>query len=298
MSWVLIWLFGLFLKAGLSPALRGAFVGSDPWIMFAEQLGDFFSQLTAVSTSTLIIVLGLAALRADAQLLLRLSAVLSASLSALVLFLAQRTVLPYFAIGLAVFCAGLVVVLAAFQLRRADTGRWVLALCGGSVLLKTVEEFAGRLSLGPELVQVATALAQLFSLAGIVLALHLFHRSRPLKTAVLVGLGCFLGLASARAGLIDSPPLFLIARVLDEMANNDDVARTAGWIFSCVAVIFCANLYSQRRSPTGMLLLSVLLVSHCPLTPLTAGILTLSGVLTLVLAVPPTAYPTRPQTVS
>ena len=146
-SWAAVWLISLLLKAGISPALRGAFVGADGFIQFSEHAGNFFSQAAAISTSTMLIILALSSLRAGSKLMLRLLLLLTASLPTALLFIAQRATLPHAATGVSAICAGSVVLLGTLLSQVRGAPRWIAICCGFSLILRTLGEFAEAIPL-------------------------------------------------------------------------------------------------------------------------------------------------------
>ncbi len=295
-AWMLTWLAGLFLKAGVSPALRGAFVGADRFIRWSETAGNFFSQVTAVSTSTLLIVLSLASLRVDSKLVLRLVVALCASLPTAIVLLAQRSTLPYFATSLAAVSTGLVLLLGTLLSSRRDAMTWILLLCGLAVMGQGGKQFLTGFVLSEDL----SKIGQHFSIyasgaATFVALLHLSGRRRPLKSALILGGGVLLGLASAHHGTITSPTLFVIGKSLAEITQSASDGANSAWLFSTVLLLLVANLSLGFRHPEKMIVTCVLLAAHAQLTPLTAGVIALGGVVLVLVHGTKTPQPLSPR---
>lgn len=282
-AWAFIWISGLLLKSGLSPALQGAFVGAGEWISLAEHAGNFFSQAAAVSTSTMLIMFALGSLRANSGIILRLSTALVASLPTAILFLAQRATLPHFVTNLAAACAGLVLILGTLQSTLRSGVRTVFLLCGLSVILDAIAQNYFPGTLGAATMLVSQGLSFVFSSLAVGGAFFIFHRKAPLKASVVLGVGFLLALLSAQSAAISSPATLLVARCVEEMSLNRLGENSLNWQFSIVVVMLVTNVYAWRNSPCLLLLVNVLLASHVPLTPLTSGVLTLGGIALLVI---------------
>jgi hypothetical protein len=291
LAWALLWLPALLLKAGLGPALRGAFVGAGRWVSYAEHAGNFFSQVTAVSTTTLLVALGLSSLRVEANLLLRLGTALSAALPTAILFLAQRAVLPHFATGLAAFLSGLALLLGASAAHVAPRARGSLMLCGAAVIARAFTEFSWWASWASGLGAAASSLGSVLCTTALVLGLFHLHQ-RPLKSAVILGAGLLLGVACQNASQLDFPPTFLVAQTLRQMADRDSMGP--------MLVQFCTALFALlvyfgtfRNQPQHFTLLLVLLTVLTPLTPLSSSALALAGIFLLAVDGPGPASQTN-----
>lgn len=279
-AWALLWLPALLLKAGLGPALRGAFVGAGPWVQMAEHAGNFFSQVTAVSTSTLLLALGLSSLRIEAQLLLRLGVACCAALPTAILFLAQRAILPHFATGVAALLSGSALLLGASATHMPRRARWALMLCGAAVMARSFTEFSWWAPWASTLSAPASALGATLCTAALVLALMHLHQS-ALSSAVILGAGLLLGIASQNASQLDCVPTFLLAQTLHGMADGDSMGPML--VQFCTALVALAVHFGTfRTSPMHFALLLVLLTALSPLTPLSSSALALAGIFVLV----------------
>jgi hypothetical protein len=288
LAWALLWLPALLLKAGLGPALRGAFVGAGRWVSYADHAGNFFSQVTAVSTTTLLVALGLSSLRVEAKLLLRLCTTVCAALPTAILFLAQRAVLPHFATGVAAFLSGAALLLGASASHLALRARWSLMLCGAATMARACTEFSWWASWASGLGAAAGSLGSVLCTAALVLGLFHLHR-RPLKSAAILGAGLLLGIGSHNVSQLDYPPVFLLAQTLRQMADNDSMGPML--VQFCTALLALLVYFgSYRESPLHFTLLLVLLTVLTPLTPLSSSALALAGIFLLVVDGP---APTR-----
>lgn len=280
--WAVLWLPALLLKAGLGPALRGAFVGADRWVLYADHAGNFFSQVTAVSTSTLLVVLGLSGLRSETKLLLRLSSALSAALPTAILFLAQRTTLPHLASAVAALLSGLVLLLGTNATHFPSKLRWSFLLSGGCVIARACAQFAWGMPMDGLVTAAASAFASICSISALVLGLWYLYDG-ALKTAVVLGLGLLLGIASGHAGTLHSTALFLVAQTIRGMADSAALGAATYVQFSIAALSAVAHFGTWRTDPRRFALSIVLLTIHTSLAPLPCSVIALAGIFLLVI---------------
>lgn len=292
LAWALLWLPALLLKAGLGPALRGAFVGAGPWVQFAEHAGNFFSQVTAVSTSTLLLALGLSSLRIEGKLLLRLGVAVCAALPTAILFLAQRAVLPHFATGIAALLSGSALLLGASATHMHKRARWALMLCGAAVMARSFTEFSWWASWASTLGAPASALGAILCTAALVLGLVHAHE-RALSSAAILGAGLLLGVASQNASQLDFPPTFLLAQTLHGMADGVSMGPVLVQFCTAVAALI-AYFGTIVTNPKQFTLLLVLVTAFTPLTPLSSSALALAGIVLLVVDTPNAVRAAKP----
>lgn len=279
--WTVASFASLILAGGLSPALRGAFVGNDEWILRVDHAAALTSQVAAMCTTVLLIYMGLLVTRASRTLGIGIGAALLGIAPTMIVFYAHRLTLPQFHGWISAICASLSLLLCASQVRGHKMAQAVV-LSGGAAYLFTAFRTGGMTGDGSELASLlstpAAALGGIFTLTFASLR-HLVTRGRkPLRAAVLLGLAILCAATVPASSLPNVPDWALVVgRTIGNLAPKAVFLGLAPFAISFALISLVSTLLSRPGSLTQLLCSLIALGVLAPATPLVSAWLTLCG---------------------
>lgn len=297
LGWSIICLLSLVLAGGLSPAMRGAFVGNEPWIVRIDLWGANASQLAAIVTMLLLVHFALTAVRVARSKLLSLGAALLACVPAIFLLLAQKHPLPHVHSWRAALCAALVLLLCS-QIARARPRAKYLALLSGIALLSSsltaAQATAASRPALSQLLLATEATCCWCAVALLVLTQVWGLRRRPVVATGILGFALLLAQTASAASLDGaSTGLLLVGRAVTELSPYGTLGTAAPLALSLVLASTLASLFDQRKGDAltcSFFALGVIV----PATPLVISWLSLCAFYLVVLGSTSRTEPSRP----
>lgn len=285
--WSVVYVSSWLIGAGLSPAVRGAFVGAARIIRWLDLVSGSFSQLTALASLYLLVVLAIRSVQPSKNISLGVATALCGSIPAAVVFHASRGELPAAVAIFSAFFASLTAISCAFQRGLKAKDALILGAAGAHHLLLCLALTWG--AEGPS--QVARLLALLSQLVGWGALLFVGfsyaaeqHR-RPWRTAGLLGLTILLSKAAGAEHSID-PPVWLVvlARSINRLSafGPNSGAALVGISFSLLLYVFTVT--ARRAALATVIQTLLVLCCFSALTPACSAALTVCAFSTLVFA--------------
>ncbi len=282
--WVVASVVSLVLSAGLSRALRGAYVGAETWIRHIDHSAALTSQVAAICTTLLLVYVGMLSARVSTSRIVGLGAAALGVAPTLLVFYAHRFAMPLFYTWVSTLCGGLVLLSTTQQCRAFPILRGVVAMGGLSLLAAALHR--GGVSDSPELSEVGAALESLFAWGALVLA-ALFHlwieRRKPLRAALLFG-GTLLLASTTSASAQETIPrwVLLTGRSLSELSSSG-VTTSGGSLGFSLAILLMVSTLLSRPGSLAQLVSSILaLCCFAPTSPLVIAWMTLCGYIAAV----------------
>ncbi len=286
--WVIASVVSLVLSAGLSRALRGAYVGAESWILYVDHSAALTSQVAAICTALLLVYMGMLSARASRSFLVGLSGSVLGVAPTLVLFYAHRFPMPQFFTWLAAACGTFVLWVSAFQSKTNTPLRFVVGL-GGLTLAGATLRAGGIDGDGTSFLSDAGSLLMGFFgwctiIAALVLHLWLPKR-KPVRGALLLGLSLLLASTASAATQPEAARwIQLTGRTLTELTSSGVLAGSGPLALSLALLLLISTLFSRPGS-LAQLICAILAISVVsPPSPLVIAWLTLCGYVATVVA--------------
>lgn len=285
--WVVASIISLVLSAGLSRAMRGAYVGAESWITHIDHSAALTSQVAAICTTLLLVYMGMLSARASRSLLLGLGGALLGVAPTLIVFYAHRFAMPQIYTWVASVCGALALVVSAHQCRTKHKLRIAITL-GGLTLGSAALHAGGLDGSGSPLFGAAGSLLQtLFAWCALAFAalMHLwFDKRRPLRAAILFG-GTILLSATANAAAEPTIPRWILitGRAVGELSSAGAMTSDGGLGFSFALLLMVSTLLSRPGSLAQLVASILALCCVAPTAPLVVAWMTLCGYIAVVL---------------
>lgn len=284
--WVVASVISLVLSVGLSRALRGAYVGAEPWIIHIDHSAALTSQVAAICTTLLLVYMGLLSARASKNLVIGLGGALLGVVPTLLVFYAHRFAMPQIYTWIAAVSGGSALLVSAHQSRNNHLMRVIVAL-GGLTLLSAALRAGGLSGSGaPLLAEVGSVLQSFFAWCAFITAayFHLwFPKRKPLRAALLFG-GTVLLAATAGAATENATPrwILLTGRAIGELSSSGVMWTGGSVAFSGALLLMGSTLLSRPGSLMALVSSILALCCFAPTSPLVIAWMTLCGYIAVV----------------
>ena len=284
--WLLTFLVGLVVAAGLTKGLQGAFIGAGPVILKAQLLGSHASQFASLLGLLLLVYLGVLTTRAARNLAWGVLAALLGTIPAVVLYHASRTALPSTVEAVAALATAVVVTICAARSEAPALLRWAAASGSLGLLCKVVGYLLLEQGASASAMRAAEGLSAVGTWGSVACVFLSFvtGRRRPLSAACALGLS-FIPAASANTLSNASELSFAVATLGHTSAAlvGTEASFAQCYGFTLALILTCLSLVSRHCSIS---LVAVSLLALCvflPVTPASCAAITLAAYVLLVL---------------
>ncbi len=285
--WALSALLSVTLAGGLSPALRGAFVGADTWILRVDHAGQLATQAAAITTTLLIVQLGVTAVSAARSPWFGFSAALMGTVPTFLLFFAYKAPLPGVLTWISTVATGVTLTLCAGIAVSSPHLRFIVLTSGLATLaaaLSTAEISGGWEELA---FSIGQGLRVLFGVACLGLSLwdhFLHHKKKPWVPALLLGFSLLLGATTSAARAPDaSGAVLVMGRSIDALASGGVWGGAGPFLISLAYLTVFGALFARPGSLVRLVSAWIALSTVLTPSPLVCGWLTLLGFAAVVL---------------
>lgn len=286
--WSFSALLSLTLAGGVSPALRGAFVGADAWILRVDHAGQLTSQVAAITTTLLLVQLGVMAISAARSPWFGLSAALSGAVPTFLLFFAYKATMPGVFTWISAVATALTLLLCALITGTRHRLHKVTLLSGLAILGVALSHFEAPSKWLPLTVPLGRGLTVVAGAACLALHFSLVHalsRKRLWFPVALGGAAVLLGASANAATRPDvSEVLVVVGRAVTALSPTDIWGEAGPYLFSLAYLSAFSCLFVRQGSLSVVVSSWIALGTVIVTTPLICGWLTLCAFATVLLS--------------
>lgn len=283
--WVMTFLVGLVVAAGLSPGLQGAFIGAGPVIKTTHLLGSHLSQFTVLLGLLLLVYLAVQTTRVSKNLFIGVGTALLGTIPAVVLYHASRETLPAMISAVSAIVSSLIVLACSAQSKSAWFVKVGALSCGVSLLASVLGYILFERDASRAAVVFTTGLSSCSSWIALGCVFFGYAKNHRPIYAALALISSIIPAAAAqslRDGAQLDAALATLGHTLSALLGSDvDAARGYGLT---LALVLTALSVISPRDKLSLVAASLLTVcAFSPITPAVCAAITLASYLLLVL---------------